>query len=108
MTIEKRQSEIARNNEELLRWQRKLFRAAREVEYRVKKQQRLLKPAAVPAKTKQEPLYKTLPPEQLKAARTMSKELNDVLPRLLGSKPAGGKPKQRRTPEDFRRDIAKK
>lgn len=52
MTPEAKNVKLDKLNDELLKWQRRLFRAAREVEARVKARQRLLRPSsAMPATT---------------------------------------------------------
>lgn len=70
--VEKRQSKLQANSEAIERWQRKLFRAARELDKLVKQRKRLLGP-----KNPTEVKYRSLDEIRMACGGT---EFNDELP----------------------------
>lgn len=72
MSVEKRQTKLQANAEAIDRWQRKLFRAARELDKLVKQRKRLLGP-----KKATEVKYRSLDDIRMAAG---GNEFNDDLP----------------------------
>jgi hypothetical protein len=73
MEIEKRQSRLAQNAEAIERWQRKLFRAANELQKLAKERKRLLYPNGWPLKPRAQSL------EEIRMAAS-GYDFNDDLP----------------------------